>query len=64
MNDDMRLSLVYPPTCGWGLPGGPCGAADTRPYAGGHFCPEHAPWARTGQPEPLTPIEAAQRQEQ
>lgn len=60
---DMRRSLVYTPTCTWGLPDGPCGRSDGRHYKGGHFCAEHSPWGRAGTPEPLTPTEVRQRQE-
>lgn len=29
-----------------------CPRADTRPYAGGWFCPDHTPARRRGHPEP------------
>ena len=65
MADDIRRSLVYPPACRWGLPGGTCGATEgVRPYPGGHFCPAHTPAARAGEPEPMTPTEIQKRKEQ
>jgi hypothetical protein len=62
--NDMRRSLVYTPTCAWNTADGKCGRADGREYIGGFFCPEHSPWGRAGTPEPLTPTEVQQRQEQ
>jgi hypothetical protein len=61
---DMSLRHVYPPTCRFGTPDGRCGDPDVRQYASGaYLCDQHSPWARAGQPEPLTPTEIAQRKE-
>lgn len=62
MTTDMSLRHVYPPTCRWNTAAGRCGKP-SRPYPCGQRCDEHSPWARAGQPEPLTPSEIAARAE-
>jgi hypothetical protein len=52
------------PGCRWHSARGRCGNADCRPYPCGLRCDPHSPWALAGQPEPLTPTEIQQRQEQ
>jgi hypothetical protein len=48
MNAGQAATEQEPCTFGFGK----CDRTDTRPYLVGNRCPDHAPWALAGQPEP------------
>lgn len=59
------MTTNAPPTCTWNTAAGPCGSTTgLRRYQEGWRCRRCAPWARAGEPEPLTPVEIQQRKEQ